>query len=520
MLAEYMGAALVWHSVESDVVSGIPNDPVADGLTIWLNYSGFLEMDPTGTGVTSMIHGLQSEIASAGMVEKGDAPLLSSERDYKIWRPRSHDMTNTLTNLQKTGYEKFGRMTDDLRFAKTEELSGARLAGTISSGSAAIRNETEFYKTFTMGFNFNQIRDSEDQLKLAERVMLWLYPDFDFFALTAGTNKIFAGNRIDLGFTFTSHKDSIIGLETTIVLDTTKVVGVPDSLSVNQYLWPGAKASVKVAGDSIKVSIEDLTGTKLPPVNKRELFTLQFQAKEGFPLPSTTTIRIADAVVKLRDKQLNVISQPMDRLENGVLQIEEAYAFSLGSSQAAQGDTTFVAVDLKNQLPIAGLEFDLSFGTGAVKLGGIRRSTIVIDTFERQNIEKGFHLLTIFQDGIPVSPTKRTILYLEIYSRKDFEPSDSVHLEPDSVYAITLDDDGNPIRHPITNIQAGALHITKDAPRRGDINGDGLLSVIDVIFLLLKALENPFDPVVDFNRDGKYSLIDVITLIIHIKEQG
>lgn len=54
---------------------------------------------------------------------------------------------------------------------------------------------------------------------------------------------------------------------------------------------------------------------------------------------------------------------------------------------------------------------------------------------------------------------------------------------------------------------------------RGDINGDGRLSVKDVIALLLRGRYNPLDESLDFNEDGAYSLADAVALLYYLREQ-
>ncbi len=52
---------------------------------------------------------------------------------------------------------------------------------------------------------------------------------------------------------------------------------------------------------------------------------------------------------------------------------------------------------------------------------------------------------------------------------------------------------------------------------RCDINENGKKNITDVIALLLKAGENPYDPLVDINEDGVWSVADAIALILNIK---
>ncbi|MBN2289597.1 MAG: hypothetical protein JXQ83_09725, partial [Candidatus Glassbacteria bacterium] len=51
-----------------------------------------------------------------------------------------------------------------------------------------------------------------------------------------------------------------------------------------------------------------------------------------------------------------------------------------------------------------------------------------------------------------------------------------------------------------------------------DYNGDGKVSISDVIALLLLSREDPQDPRVDYNGDGKFSISDAIALLINIRD--
>ncbi|MFH1069430.1 MAG: dockerin type I repeat-containing protein [Candidatus Glassbacteria bacterium] len=67
------------------------------------------------------------------------------------------------------------------------------------------------------------------------------------------------------------------------------------------------------------------------------------------------------------------------------------------------------------------------------------------------------------------------------------------------------------------------LQITKDEQElsvpvqlRCDVNNDGRINVIDVIWLILLGRLNPADPRLDWNGDGSYSILDAITLLRNI----
>ena len=55
-------------------------------------------------------------------------------------------------------------------------------------------------------------------------------------------------------------------------------------------------------------------------------------------------------------------------------------------------------------------------------------------------------------------------------------------------------------------------------PSGCDINGDGRVSIVDVISLLLKARENPFDPRLDWDGNGLFNISDAILLITDIRK--
>jgi len=78
---------------------------------------------------------------------------------------------------------------------------------------------------------------------------------------------------------------------------------------------------------------------------------------------------------------------------------------------------------------------------------------------------------------------------------------------------------------PAACLLAAALFLAGDfsvAPAAGgyleDYNGDGDVTISDVIALLLMARSDPGDPRVDYNRDGKYSIGDAIALLINIRD--
>ncbi|HLA41377.1 MAG TPA: choice-of-anchor X domain-containing protein, partial [Candidatus Glassbacteria bacterium] len=66
ILADYLGAAYAQGYVGEDRAHGVSGDPVAEGLDLWLEGNHWDEMDPAGNGVTSLIYGPGTALASAG----------------------------------------------------------------------------------------------------------------------------------------------------------------------------------------------------------------------------------------------------------------------------------------------------------------------------------------------------------------------------------------------------------------------------------------------------------------------
>ncbi len=59
----------------------------------------------------------------------------------------------------------------------------------------------------------------------------------------------------------------------------------------------------------------------------------------------------------------------------------------------------------------------------------------------------------------------------------------------------------------------------QNVPLKGDYDQDGQLSPADVVSLIVKGIEDPFDVAVDYNRDGKFSILDVVGLILQLRKQ-
>jgi hypothetical protein len=64
------------------------------------------------------------------------------------------------------------------------------------------------------------------------------------------------------------------------------------------------------------------------------------------------------------------------------------------------------------------------------------------------------------------------------------------------------------------------IDTTVEVGLKGDINGDGVLRITDVIALLLKGRVYPGDPSLDFDGNGSYSIADAITLLLYIRQQN
>ena len=47
----------------------------------------------------------------------------------------------------------------------------------------------------------------------------------------------------------------------------------------------------------------------------------------------------------------------------------------------------------------------------------------------------------------------------------------------------------------------------------GDVNGDGILNVLDVVLMVNLALDGEFEDEADMNGDGIINVLDIVTLI-------
>ncbi|MEA2062724.1 MAG: two-component regulator propeller domain-containing protein, partial [Gemmatimonadota bacterium] len=151
----YLGASFVKDSVGLNSAIGVSGDTIAGGLFLYLN--GGKEMDPTGNGVTSMIYPQGLLLASAP-----DMDLLSARQEsFQKRRPVPGKWW-----LYGDGAGQKGR--------KIKKTASAALAGTVSSGSAVIRSQTQDYKTFVMGFHLEDITSFNGRRNLTDRVMSWL----------------------------------------------------------------------------------------------------------------------------------------------------------------------------------------------------------------------------------------------------------------------------------------------------------------------------------------------------------
>ncbi|MBN2288088.1 MAG: heparinase II/III family protein [Candidatus Glassbacteria bacterium] len=64
------------------------------------------------------------------------------------------------------------------------------------------------------------------------------------------------------------------------------------------------------------------------------------------------------------------------------------------------------------------------------------------------------------------------------------------------------------------------VRFTPGEVETGDLNGDGQLTIADVIALVLKGRADPADPQADWNGDGRYSIQDAIGLLLYIRDRA
>jgi len=376
VLADYFGTAYVQDYVGHRGVFGVPGDPVADGLSLDLDWDGWDELDPAGTGVTSMTYGDFPYLAAAGAAGTGRADSLRV-RLQRQRMLRTLMLSSVVTPAEKLeavfkaecGITKGGSAT------KTKVVSEAELAGVISSGSAAIRNDPGGYRSFIQGFSLGNIPDYNDRLDYAERVISWLAAPADTFLLSAGWADVNTGLGTPVGFTFTG-RDSIFAFEAKVLVDPARAVYVPGTGWINPELWPGAQAGISFLADTLLISISHWNDRFVKKTLVEELFSLEFMAAPGFP-GETAEIQLIEASV-------NTSAGPrqITRLNNGSLNLRHAFLYSLGNSLAKPGDTTHVTVRLYNEVPVAGLELQVSYDSTLAQLVGVSSPLEVDSLYE------------------------------------------------------------------------------------------------------------------------------------------
>ena len=47
----------------------------------------------------------------------------------------------------------------------------------------------------------------------------------------------------------------------------------------------------------------------------------------------------------------------------------------------------------------------------------------------------------------------------------------------------------------------------------GDINGDGMIDILDIIILVNMILHDEYNSIADLNEDGELNILDVVTIV-------
>jgi hypothetical protein len=78
----------------------------------------------------------------------------------------------------------------------------------------------------------------------------------------------------------------------------------------------------------------------------------------------------------------------------------------------------------------------------------------------------------------------------------------------------TLSLEGNPAERSRVAFEPSQMGV------RGDYNGDGAVSIDDLVAMVLLSVRSPSDPSLDFNHDSRFSLEDLLVLLLHIRASG
>ncbi|HLA40491.1 MAG TPA: hypothetical protein VJ417_10855, partial [Candidatus Glassbacteria bacterium] len=175
---DYFGASYVSSFVGMPGASGLPGDPVANGLNLAFRGWHMDELDPAG-GAISMSYGQVTQLAAAPEAEDPEetAQLETLRKNGLAMQARR--MEAAPEEIRKAYFASHERHTGLPLSEKNKPDQSAPALAVSSSGSAAIRNESGSYKTYLTGFSLLDIYGYGKRVELTGRIMSWLYPEAD-----------------------------------------------------------------------------------------------------------------------------------------------------------------------------------------------------------------------------------------------------------------------------------------------------------------------------------------------------
>ena len=147
LLSDYLHATWVQDNTDMGALNGVAGDPIGDGLRLGIYGYETDEIDP---------------ISPAMVVFTYDTGFVTAEMEAP--QPETQRQTNDL--------EPQERWAEDQQ--EPETIPHARLAGIISSGTAALRVDTGTYKVVFFAFGLENIQSGVDRIAVVERVLTWL----------------------------------------------------------------------------------------------------------------------------------------------------------------------------------------------------------------------------------------------------------------------------------------------------------------------------------------------------------
>ena len=306
------------------------------------------------------------------------------------------------------------------------------------------------------------------------------------------------------GLQFNLHFDNNV-----LSLDSVYLVDRGTGMNLGQNL---------ISNDTLMIMIYSTSGRRITP-GTGNILNLVFTISQSAPTGDSSLLEITNAI--LSDPggyPINVTtSNGWIYIGSGSPNVNDT--LRVLSSWAPPGQNMTVAIELKNQSPVSGIQTTLHYDPSVISYQNVQLNPSYSNfSISANNLGDSVRIVIVSMQGDSILPGSDTLFTVTFVVDSNASLGDSTYIDLSS--SVLSDPHANTI--PVSD--GGAWVYIRG--RKGDLNQDGIVNVVDAVRAINIIILRPPSPTpyeqwaADMNNDGTVNVVDVVAIINVILHGG